>query len=138
LIDLDFDVELTGFDSGEIDVILEDGDEAKKENASPEDRVPEPRPGESISRPGDLWVMGKHRLLCGDARDHGAYQLLLDGEKAELIFADPPYNVTVDGIRLRPRRRPSSGIRDGQWRDDSRSLYGISHRRLSLSCRAQR
>jgi hypothetical protein len=97
LIDLDFDVEVTGFETGEIDIILDDADQAKDEAAGPDDRVPEPLPGLAISQPGDVWVMGTHRLLCGDARDSGAYEQLLGGEKAEFVITDPPYNVKIDG-----------------------------------------
>jgi len=50
-----------------------------------------------VSRLGDLWELGQHRLLCGDARDDGAYRRLLDGDKAEIVFTDPPYNVPIDG-----------------------------------------
>jgi DNA modification methylase len=53
--------------------------------------------GPAISRPGDLWVLGQHRLLCGDARDPGAYADLLGGAKAEFVFTDTPYNVPIDG-----------------------------------------
>jgi 16S rRNA G966 N2-methylase RsmD len=97
LIDLDFEVELTGFAMGEIDIILENADEAKGEAAGPEDEVPEPIPGPSVSQPGDLWLLDKHRIFCGDALDHSAYERLLDGERAEFIFTDPPYNVPIDG-----------------------------------------
>jgi 16S rRNA G966 N2-methylase RsmD len=97
LIDLDFEVELTGFEMGEIDIILENADEAKGEVAGPEDEVPEPIPGPSVSQPGDLWLLDKHRIFCGDALDHGAYERLLDGERAEFIFTDPPYNVPIHG-----------------------------------------
>lgn len=97
LIDLDFEVELTGFEMGEIDIILENADEAKGEAAGPEDEVPEPIPGPSVSQPADLWLLDKHRIFCGDALDHGAYERLLDGERAEFIFTDPPYNVPIHG-----------------------------------------
>jgi DNA methylase/ParB-like nuclease domain len=97
LLDLDFEVELTGFDMGEIDIILDDAAEAQCEPAGPEDEVPDPVLGPTVSQPGDLWVLGKHRLVCGDALDDAAYELLLDGKKAEFVFADPPYNVRVDG-----------------------------------------
>jgi DNA modification methylase len=97
LLDLGFEVELSGFDVGEIDLILEEAAEAKGEAAGPEDDVPEPRQEPSVSQSGDLWQLGKHRILCGDALDQGAYERLLDGEKAEFIFTDPPYNVRVDG-----------------------------------------
>jgi hypothetical protein len=59
-------VKLTGFEVPEIDVILEDADSAKAEGIGPEDRAPDPLP-ESITRPGDLWLLGKHRLFCGNA-----------------------------------------------------------------------
>jgi hypothetical protein len=97
LSDLGFEVELTGFDIGEIDIILEDADEAKREGSGPEDEVPEPLSGPAVSRPGDLWLLGKHRLVCGNALNDVAYELLLSGEKAEFVFTDPPYNVPVDG-----------------------------------------
>jgi DNA modification methylase len=95
--DLGFEVELTGFEIGEIDIILEDADEARREASGPEDEVPDPLPGPAVSQHGDLWVLGKHRLACGDALDDAAYELLLGGERAEFVFTDPPYNVKVDG-----------------------------------------
>ena len=64
----------------------------------PEDEIPEPTAGPAVSQVGDLWILGEHRLLCGDARaDDGAYEHLLDGERAEIVFTDPPYNVPIDG-----------------------------------------
>jgi DNA modification methylase len=97
LIDLDFAVELIGFDTPEIDLILGDADEAKSETASPDDETPEPVAGPTACQSGDLWLLGKHRLLCGDARDNAAYEMLLGDEPAEFVFTDPPYNVPIDG-----------------------------------------
>jgi len=97
LIDLDFDVDLTGFAMPEIDLILEDAFEAKGEPSGPEDDVPEPAPGPAVTQLGDLWISGNHRLLCGDARAQTAYDTLLDGAKAQFVFTDPPYNVAIDG-----------------------------------------
>jgi DNA modification methylase len=97
LIDLDFNVELTGFEMGEIELILHDDDEARRESAGPEDEIPEPMSKPTVSRTGDIWELGQHRLLCGDARDEVAYRQLLNGEKAEIVFTDPPYNVPIDG-----------------------------------------
>jgi 16S rRNA G966 N2-methylase RsmD len=82
---------------GEIDIILDDADEAKREAAGPEDEVPDPLPGPAVGQRGDVWVLGRHRLVCGDALDDAVYELLLDGEKAKFVFTDPPYNVPVDG-----------------------------------------
>jgi len=81
----------------EIDVILDEAEEAKREAAGPEDDIPEPRPGASVTLPGDLWNLGAHRLLCADARESSSYGRLLNGEKAEFVFTDPPYNVPIDG-----------------------------------------
>ena len=97
LIELDVDIELTGFDMAEIDLILEDAREANGESSGPEDKVPEHSPGPAVTQSGDLWVLGKHNLLCGDARDQAAYDRLLDGAKSEFVFTDPPYNVAIDG-----------------------------------------
>jgi hypothetical protein len=97
LIDIDFEVELTGFEVPEIDFILEDTDAAKAEASGAEDRVPDPLPGASVSRTGDLWVLGDHRVLCGNALQEQDYERLLSGEKAEFVFTDPPYNVQIGG-----------------------------------------
>src|SRR5262245_19529163 len=97
LIDLEVDIELTGFDMAEVDVLLEDAREADGRPSGPEDKVPEPSPGPAVTRAGDIWSLGKHHLLCGDARDQGAYNRLLEGAKAEFVFTDPPYNVAIDG-----------------------------------------
>lgn len=105
LIDLDFDVELTGFEAGEIDLTLADADGSRREDAGPEDRIPEPAADQVVSRAGDLWLLGSHRLLCGDARDPAAYGLLLDGQKANFVFSDPPYNVAVNGHASRSEQR---------------------------------
>jgi hypothetical protein len=97
LVDLKFDVEVIGFSVGEVDLTLEAADDARREAAGPEDKIPEPLQSEPVSRPGDLWVLDRHRILCGDARDGDSFARLLGGEKAEFVFSDPPYNVRVDG-----------------------------------------
>jgi DNA modification methylase len=97
LVDLDFEVELTGFETPEIDIILEDGDGAKAEANGPEDQVPGPRPDACVTRPGDVWVLGKHRIICGSALEDADYVRLLGDDKAEFVFTDPPYNVRIDG-----------------------------------------
>src|SRR5258708_7418593 len=75
----------------------EAAEEAKREASGPENDIPPPLPGPTVSQPGDLWILGAHRLLCGDAREHLSYARLLTGEKAEFVFTDPPYNVPIDG-----------------------------------------
>jgi DNA modification methylase len=97
LIDVGFEVELTGFETPEIDILLDEAAEATHEPTGPEDNIPEVSSGPAVSRLGDVWVLGPHRLVCGDARDDGAYTALLNGAKAEFVFTDPPYNVPIDG-----------------------------------------
>lgn len=97
LIDLDFDVTLTGFSLAEVDFTLDAARERDPE-APPgvEDEIP-PIASEAISRMGDVWVLGRHRLICGDAREAGDYARLLGDERVDLVFTDPPYNVPIDG-----------------------------------------
>jgi DNA modification methylase len=97
LIELDLDIELTGFETAEIDLILDDAREATGIANGPEDTAPKPSLGPAISQAGDLWLLGPHRLLCRDARDGAAYDALLEGAKAEFVFTDPPYNVPIHG-----------------------------------------
>jgi DNA modification methylase len=97
LIDIDFDVDLTGFSLAEIDVILDDAREADPDTRdAPEDALPE-RSDAIVTQRGDLWKLGDHYLLCGDARDAADFAKLMQGKKADLVFTDPPYNVKIDG-----------------------------------------
>src|SRR5438034_6531572 len=86
LIELDVDIEVTGFEMAEIDLILEEAREASASASGPEDEVPECSPGRAVTQTGDLWLLGTHRLLCGDARDNAAYDRLLEAVKAEFVF----------------------------------------------------
>lgn len=97
LIDIGFDVELTGFETPEIDLILDDFCDASRRSLTPDDQIPGPAPGPSVSHIDDLWMLGTHRLLCGDARSTAAYAKLLAGRTADLVFTDPPYNVRIGG-----------------------------------------
>jgi DNA modification methylase len=97
LIDLEFDTDVTGFSLAEVDFLLDeanDGDPASADG--PDDTVPE-LGGLPVSRPGDVWLIGRHRLLCGDARSADDLALLMQNEQADMVFTDPPYNVKIDG-----------------------------------------
>jgi hypothetical protein len=100
LIDLGYEVELTGFEIAEVDMILAESGDADPQGPGPEDDIPAPAFA-AITRLGDVWMLGRHRLVCGDARDVGAYQALMQGQAADLIFTDPPYNVPISG-HVRP------------------------------------
>lgn len=88
-IKLDFDVEIIGFDMAEIDLAIEEiGDENGME---PPETAPEPDPAAlAITRPGGLWRLGPHRVLCGDARDPQGFALLMGEDKAAAGFTYPP------------------------------------------------
>lgn len=93
LVDLEFDVELTGFSLAEIDLVLDEADEADPDGTdAPEDLVPDAA-SVAVNRKGDLWQLGRHRLLCGDTQKPEDIAQLMAGEKADLVFTDPPYNV---------------------------------------------
>ena len=92
--DLDFDVTITGFEMPEIDsLLLDQNTEIKKDN--PLDKLPKKAPRRCNL--GDLWQLGKHRLICGSALEHATFEKLMGGERAAMVFTDPPYNVPIDG-----------------------------------------
>ena len=92
-IDGDVDVSVTGFDHGEIDLVLQ----AEPGQSDPGDELPRLKSGKAITKPGDLWCLGEHRILCGDVRDRSAVRRLMGREKAKMVFTDPPYNVAIAG-----------------------------------------
>jgi len=89
----EFDLELTGFDMDEIEDLMAQFNVPEE---IVEDEVPEP-PEEPITKPGDLWILGRHRLLCGDATDPEKVSKLMENQLADMIFTDPPYNVDYQG-----------------------------------------
>jgi DNA modification methylase len=94
-LNLDFDVTITGFSMPEIDVLI-GGIDAPQQKPDPADLVPEVA-ATAVTRPGDIWQIGPHRLICGDSTEAETYTRLLDGERAQMVFTDPPYNVKIDG-----------------------------------------
>ena len=91
LSDSGYDLELTGFDADELADLMV-GEETTTEGATDEDAAPEAG-GPVVSTPGDVWICGEHRVICGDATDADAYATLLGDEIADMAFTDPPYNV---------------------------------------------
>jgi DNA modification methylase len=111
-----FDLDLTGFDADALAELMA-GDEPVNEGQTDEDAVPEV--GETpVSRPGDVWQLGPHRLLCGDATVAASYEALLDGEAVDIVFTDPPYNVNYansakDKLRGKDRAILNDNLGDG-------------------------
>jgi 16S rRNA G966 N2-methylase RsmD len=95
---LDFSLEVTGFEMGEIDLrIASLADTAVHDDDDPADILPEAAVGSPVSKLGDLWLLGHHRVLCGNALDREAFTTLIGEERAAMVFTDPPYNVPIDG-----------------------------------------
>src|ERR1700756_83979 len=101
-LEVDIDPTLTGFTTGEIDVVLSSGDD-------PDDEVIPPLPTTPRTKLGDIWILGEHRVGCGDGRDAGFLQQVLDnGAHVDAAFLDPPYNVRIGGMRWPPEAIASS------------------------------
>ncbi|WP_374683012.1 site-specific DNA-methyltransferase, partial [Accumulibacter sp.] len=103
----DFDLALTGFDADQLLQIMA-GEETTTEGQTDDDAVPD-LPETPVSRPGDVWVLGKHRLLCGDATQEGSYQALLGSDRVSMVWQDPPYGVNYANSakdKLRGKNRP--------------------------------
>ena len=111
-----FDLDLTGFDADALADLLA-GDEPDGEGETDDDAVPEVSET-PVSRPGDVWLLGGHRLLCGDATVAASYGTLLDGEPVDMVFTDPPYNVNYansakDKLRGKDRAILNDNLGDG-------------------------
>ena len=86
------DISLTGFEVPEIDLILD----GKPVEEDPANELPH-EDAAVITQPGDLWCLGEHRIMCGDARSEASFSALMGDRRAAVVFTDPPYNVVIDG-----------------------------------------
>ena len=102
--DKDFKLDLLGFNEDQLNNLLFE----EKQGLTDEDEVPE-APEEPITKLGDIWKLGKHKLICGDATNKDTVKLLMEDNKADLLFTDPPYNVNYSA---------RTGIRSGKIRDN--------------------
>jgi DNA modification methylase len=94
LVEIDYDVELTGYDTGEVDILLGDGQ--SEPTSDPDDDLPEKTAvAASVTFPGDLWKLGPHLVYCGNALERQSYQRLLGDTLAQMVVTDPPYNVSI-------------------------------------------
>jgi ParB-like chromosome segregation protein Spo0J len=97
LLDLDFSLELTGFEMGEIDLRIASLEDEPDPADDPVDAVPELPARPPLSEIGDLWLLGPHRVLCGNALDPADFVTLMGAERAAMVFSDPPFNVPIEG-----------------------------------------
>ena len=97
LIEANYDIDVTGFSVAEIDIVVGEARDAAAEGSdAAEDAIPE-RASVAVSRAGDIWQLGRHRLICGDAQASQSFLALLGDDKVDAVFTDPPYNVPIDG-----------------------------------------
>ena len=96
--DLGIDLELTGFDPAEIEKMFNKGDAVQDDDFDVAAELDRP----AVTRPGDLWLLGRHRLVCGDSTLSETYAALMDGRAANLVVTDPPYNVNYEGGACAP------------------------------------
>ena len=102
----DFKLDLLGFNEEQLDTLLFE----QKQGLTDDDEVPE-APEEPVSKLGDLWILGNHRILCGDATNPETVQKLMDGNLADLIVTDPPYNVDYGGGRAKGSTLPGARVK---------------------------
>ena len=113
----DFDLSLIGFSNDELAELLPDIEELPPEGAD-EDAAPEV-PEEPVTKPGDVWLLGKHRVMCGDSTSLDEVEKLMAGVKADMVFTDPPYGVDYDGGHATEKRR------EKLQNDDDVNMYDL-------------
>jgi DNA modification methylase len=115
---LDVDLAVTGFSTGEIDVVL-------KGTADPDDEVIPPVPESPRTKPGDIWILGEHRVGCGDGRDLAFLQSVIgqtgtgEGAKVDAVFVDPPYNVRINGHANAKGRHREFAMASGEMTEEA-------------------
>jgi DNA modification methylase len=122
----DFDIDLTGFDAGELDALMDEmaGGSGTEGLTDPDD-VPEP-PVEPVSKPGDVWLLGRHRLMCGDSTDAAQVGILLAGGVADMLWTDPPYGVSYVGKTADALTIENDSLDDVQLTDFLRSAFACA------------
>ena len=105
LIEAEFELELTGFDLPEIDLVVSQVEEGSPRGQDDEDRLPDSAEGPAVTQTGDTWLLGRHRLYCGDSRERASFDQALGKGQAHALFADAPYNVDISDVVGRGRVR---------------------------------
>jgi len=120
----DFDLSLLGWSEDELAELLPEVEELPPEDADA-DAVPEP-PAEPVTKPGDVWLLGKHRVMCGDSTAIEAVEQLMDGGKADLLLTDPPYNVAYEGGTSEKLTIQNDDMSDEDFRQFLRDVYSAA------------
>jgi len=118
--DQDFDLTLLGFDDKELDALLAP---EVTEGLTDEDSVPD-TPIEPKTKLGDIYILGNHRLMCGDSTSIDAVDKLLDGQRPDMVFTDPPYNIDYQGVKDKREKIKNDKMDDSAFKDFlTQSLY---------------
>lgn len=96
-VELDFTLDVVGLEVGEIDILIEGLSPSSDGVDDPGDARPDERASVQVTKPGDVWLLGRNRVICGDAVREETYPSVMDGRRAAAVFADPPFNVVIDG-----------------------------------------
>jgi len=108
--EMDFDLTLTGFDIGEIEALTLD----ETDGLTDPDAVPD-APTVPVTVLGDVWLLGRHRLMCGDSTSIDAVERLMDGQKADMVFTDPPYNIDYQGVKDKREKIKNDKMPDDEF-----------------------
>jgi ParB-like chromosome segregation protein Spo0J len=132
----DFDLSLIGFSDDELADLLPEIEELPPEDADA-DAVPEP-PIEAVSKPGDVWLLGKHRVMCGDSSDPLSIDTLLQNKMPDAVITDPPYGIGIDGQKESKSKNPKHNRKAHDFRgwDSERPDEGIFNYIAGLQCPA--
>jgi len=125
----DFDLELLGFDSDELAKLLEP---ETVDGLTDEDEVPDV-PDDPITKPGDVWVMGNHRLMCGDSTSSDSVENLMEDKKADMVFTDPPYNIDYGNIK-HPKFKQRNIENDNMSQQDFADFCSSFSANIKLFC----
>lgn len=114
IIEAGVDLDDTGFSAAELDFVLDQASEASGPDIEPEDVLPPPVQARIVTAPGQMWRLGAHRILCGDALDPAALQRVMGEDSARMVFADVPYNVKIDGFAVGAGRHDEFAMASGE------------------------
>jgi ParB-like chromosome segregation protein Spo0J len=136
LAEQDFDLSLIGFSDDELADLLPEIEELPPEDADA-DAVPEP-PADPVSKPGDVWLLGKHRVMCGDSSDPLSIDTLLQNKMPNAVITDPPYGIGIDGQKESKSKNPKHNRKAHDFRgwDSERPDEGIFNYIAGLQCPA--
>lgn len=120
----EYDLSVLGFEESELEALLAEQVEATEGNTDA-DEVPE-APVNPITKPGDVWIMGGHRLMCGDSTSIESVEQLMGGVKADLLLTDPPYNVAYEGKTADALTIENDSMADADFRQFLRDVYATA------------